>query len=325
MRRIRFAASIVLASFPMASFAQSSSSTEAYTYDELGRLVKVEVTDGDQTGAERSYTYDDASNREQVVSVAAANGGGGLDPLPPECILSPGATQTATDTAGYVWPRVYVASECEVNMEIAFTVTQVSGQGSWVQPERFYQDDPFLNAAAPESDTSKLMYIQPIAGSVPANDQLNLNVEWNVVNYAAAPVNTPVVINPSTAPCILSPADFPTGDGTYAWPRVYAPAGGCGASIELTYTLELVSPATLPANSFTHDFHQGSGALDQSTLTNTATVGPSDTFKMMYINPVSGLATPNNPVIIHVHWSVGANDNAEIAGDGYSVVTFSAP
>ncbi len=65
-----------------AGFAQSSTtSTESYTYDALGRLVKV-VTDGGQANSEtRSICYDDAGNRTQYVANTSA-GATGCDGAP---------------------------------------------------------------------------------------------------------------------------------------------------------------------------------------------------------------------------------------------------
>ncbi len=314
MHRFRVGVGVVLACISGLSWAQSTTSTESYTYDALGRLVKVEVVDGEQDGASRDYNYDNADNRTEVNSTAGSNiGGSGLDPLPSECALLPAATPAATD-GELVWPRVLVSGACQETLELAFNVSYVSGQGAWTPPGQFYQGSKYLKAGSPDNETSKLMYIQPVAGSVPSGDQLELNVEWSVVNFVGSTVNTAAIVDSAQPPCVLGPFNFTVADGSYAWPRVYAPtSNGCGQDIELEYTIELVAPASLPPNPYTHGFFAGS-----------ATLGANDHAKLVWINPISGLATSGNPVELRVHWSVASGSNAVIAGPGYSVVTISA-
>jgi len=54
MHRIMLVASVILVSFPSLSLAQSTTSTETYTYDALGRLVEVDVAGGEEDGASRT-------------------------------------------------------------------------------------------------------------------------------------------------------------------------------------------------------------------------------------------------------------------------------
>lgn len=324
MRRIRFAVGITLACVSGLSLAQSTTSTESYTYDALGRLTKVEVASGEQDGASRDYNYDKADNRSQVVSTAGANsGGGGPEALPPECALSPGAIQTKFDTVA-LWPRVSISSQCTEELVLTASSSRISGVGSWTL-EGFYQDDNTLSIGPPENGT-KMAHIQPLAASVPTGTQLVLNVNWQVQNFVGTgtSANTEVRINGTGAapepPCVLGPYDFTVSDGAYSWPRVYAPtSAGCGFPIELSYTITAsgfgsgpIDPTQPITNYLSHGF-----------FGNDPILGSDDHTKMVWINPNPGLATPNNPVVLYVNWQVESG-NAVIAEPKYSVVTISA-
>lgn len=94
--------SLVVVSFACVSYAQSS--TETYSYDALGRLIKV-VTAGGQNNAEtQSYCYDDAGNRTDVVSNTSngsttCSGGSAPPPPPPPPPPSNGAPNAVADFA----------------------------------------------------------------------------------------------------------------------------------------------------------------------------------------------------------------------------------
>ncbi|WP_298309177.1 hypothetical protein [uncultured Erythrobacter sp.] len=66
-------ATIILAATSAASAQQS---TETYTYDALGRLVKVQTTGGANGGVAQDYTYDDAGNRTNVRVAGASSSSG---------------------------------------------------------------------------------------------------------------------------------------------------------------------------------------------------------------------------------------------------------
>lgn len=71
------------ASFSCAAGAQE---TSTYTYDALGRVVKVERSGGPANGTAASYSYDAAGNRIQVNTTGSSNsngsGGGGASVNP---------------------------------------------------------------------------------------------------------------------------------------------------------------------------------------------------------------------------------------------------
>lgn len=325
MRRLQLVAGICLASVSGTSLAQSTTSTEAYTYDALGRVTKVEVTDGEQDGASRNYDYDNADNRTQVVSAEGANNGSsGPQTLPTECTLLGSEMPPLPDTT-LAWPRVGVASECQETLQLSFTVEEISGIGS-SSPGTFAGGDSTLNAGPPDNETLKLAYIQPVAGSVPTGTQKVLQVNWQVINFtgdgttASSTVRIDGTGAPPEPPCVLSPYDFTVSDGAYAWPRVYAPtSSGCGSPVELSYTITVsgfspgpIDPTQPITNYLSHGF-----------FGNDPILGASDHTKMVWINPNVGLATPNNPVVLYVNWQVESG-NATIAAPGHSVVTISA-
>lgn len=81
MRRRFVFASASLATVCCASLASAQSSTESYTYDELGRLVTV-VTSGGQNNTEtQSICYDAAGNRTEY-RANASNGATLCPPVP---------------------------------------------------------------------------------------------------------------------------------------------------------------------------------------------------------------------------------------------------
>jgi hypothetical protein len=69
--------SVVTLSISASAFAQSA--TETFTYDELGRLIRVDIDGGQQDDEVRDYAYDKADNRTQVQSSLT----GGAPPPPP--------------------------------------------------------------------------------------------------------------------------------------------------------------------------------------------------------------------------------------------------
>ncbi|MEP3050460.1 MAG: hypothetical protein ABJP48_09655 [Erythrobacter sp.] len=75
-----------LATLFAACSAQAQSSTEAYTYDALGRLIKVETSGGQNDDETRAICYDDAGNRtdyEAVTGSTTLSCSAGSAPPPP--------------------------------------------------------------------------------------------------------------------------------------------------------------------------------------------------------------------------------------------------
>ena len=101
MRRRFFFASTSLAAISCAMMASAQSSTESYSYDELGRLVRV-VTSGGQNNAEtQSICYDAAGNRTAYEANSSAGIAGCGTPAPsptPTPTPAPAPTPTPTPT-----------------------------------------------------------------------------------------------------------------------------------------------------------------------------------------------------------------------------------
>ncbi len=288
------------------ALAQGSESAHTYTYDALGRLVKVQVAGGEQDGETRDYAYDAAGNRTQV------SASGSSDPMPADCALIGSEMTSAPDTT-IAWPRVFVAQTCDTNLTLSYTIQQVSGTGS-LSDDGFSQSDPVLEASLPADETVKLVYITPIAASVPSGEQLVLDVHWKADGYAGAgseAVSRVRIDGTGGSPCLLGPADFTTTvSGGYAWPRVYAPSSrGCGAPITLSFTLERV----------------GGGSLGTTTAVfagNDSTLGATEHAKVVAVDFDESLVAPGNPLQLKVHWEVAPQGgNPVIASPGYSLVT----
>jgi YD repeat-containing protein len=123
MRRRFFLASTSLAAMSCAMMASAQSSTESYTYDALGRLVRV-VTDGGQNNGEtQAICYDSAGNRTVYASntSAGATGCGTPSPTP-----SPTPTPTPSPTASFA---ISDAQGIE-GTNLVFTVTRTGGAGA---------------------------------------------------------------------------------------------------------------------------------------------------------------------------------------------------
>lgn len=291
--------------------AQSQQSTETYTYDALGRLVRVETAGGQSDGEQRDYQFDAASNRTSVV----ATGGNTLQSLPAECALS-AADWASSDDTQLAWPRVYVSAACEEDLTIAYALTQQSGEGNWTDMGfgGSTGTDPVLEAALPEDETVKLMYIQPEAGSVPLGTDLVLAMDWQVTNFAGPGTtdSSTVTINgtgSAGSACTLGPSGFTVTQTEYAYPRVYAPtSAGCGFQVQLGYTITVES-GNINANDITAVF----SALDD-------TLEANEHAKVLVIYPVDGVTTETQPIVLRVNWQV-LNGNAVIASPGYSTVT----
>jgi hypothetical protein len=69
---IRFSCALAALSFPVQAYAD----TNTYTYDALGRLVKVEVSGGPQNNVAASYSFDAADNRTNVTITGSQNSNG---------------------------------------------------------------------------------------------------------------------------------------------------------------------------------------------------------------------------------------------------------
>ena len=167
MSRKHFVAAVVLASLPV-TLAQGQSSTKTYTYDQFGRLTKVEVEGGSKDGEQREYTYDKSDNRTQVNSSGAS----------PTCVLSPAGFTVPDGT--YAWPRVYTPAPydgCGFEVELSYTITvEQVGSGSGMFTHDFFQSNDTL---AP-TDYFKMVWINPDVGLAAPGSPAVLHVNWTV-------------------------------------------------------------------------------------------------------------------------------------------------
>lgn len=72
MRRKLLLVSTSLVALSCAVIVNAQSSTETYTYDALGRLIKVVTTGGQNSGETQSICYDKAGNRTAYASNTSA-------------------------------------------------------------------------------------------------------------------------------------------------------------------------------------------------------------------------------------------------------------
>lgn len=102
MRHKLYLAGVSLAAMTCAALVSAQTSTETYTYDPLGRLVKVVTSGGLNNGQTQSICYDKADNRTQYVantSAGATECGGVPAPTPtPTPTPTPAPTPTPTPT-----------------------------------------------------------------------------------------------------------------------------------------------------------------------------------------------------------------------------------
>lgn len=117
MRRRLFLAGVSLASMTFAATAEAQSSTETYTYDALGRLVKVQTSGGQNDGETRDIAYDHAGNRTSYAACTA----GLCSPTP-----SPTPTPTPTPSASF---SISDAQGTE-GTNLVFAVTRAGGSGA---------------------------------------------------------------------------------------------------------------------------------------------------------------------------------------------------
>jgi YD repeat-containing protein len=94
MRRRLFLASTSLAATTCAMMVSAQSSTETYTYDALGRLVRVVTTGGQNNAETQSICYDPAGNRTEY-RWSASNGSSLCAPV---AYPAPGPSPSPTPT-----------------------------------------------------------------------------------------------------------------------------------------------------------------------------------------------------------------------------------
>lgn len=67
---------VIVGAVVLVSASGGSAETITYTYDALGRLVKVVVAEGEAVSAQRTYEYDAADNRTRVNATGPASNSG---------------------------------------------------------------------------------------------------------------------------------------------------------------------------------------------------------------------------------------------------------
>ncbi len=102
MRRKLYLAGVSLAAMTCGALVSAQTSTETYSYDPLGRLVKVVTVGGANNGQTQSICYDKADNRTQYMansSAGATECGGVSAPTPtPTPTPTPAPSPTPTPT-----------------------------------------------------------------------------------------------------------------------------------------------------------------------------------------------------------------------------------
>jgi len=174
MSRMHFLAGLVLASLPI-TLAQGQQSTKTYTYDQFGRLTKVEVSNGSQDGEQRDYSYDRADNRTQVDSTGANVG-----PPSSSCALSSVGWTTVQGSYGIARVFPPTPAGCGFQVTLDFTITVESGQVSAsellaIQNSAFWIGGNTMQA----TDFAKSMAFGPAATDVSTPDNYVLKVTWS--------------------------------------------------------------------------------------------------------------------------------------------------
>lgn len=67
---------MIVGAMVLASAGTASAETITYTYDALGRMVRVEVAGGESGATQQTYEYDAAGNRKRVNATGGSSSGG---------------------------------------------------------------------------------------------------------------------------------------------------------------------------------------------------------------------------------------------------------
>ncbi len=177
MRRVHLLAGVVLALFPV-SLTHSQNPTKTYTYDELGRLIKVEIANGSQDGEQRDYTYDDSDNRTNVNSTGATGG-----PPPTSCALSSVGWTTVQGSYGIARVFPPTPAGCGFPVTLNFTISVESGQVTAqelqaIQASAFWIGGNTMQA----TDFAKSMAMGPAATDVSTTAPYVLRVTWSATS-----------------------------------------------------------------------------------------------------------------------------------------------
>ncbi|MEM9592292.1 MAG: RHS repeat domain-containing protein [Pseudomonadota bacterium] len=169
-----FAAGVFLVLAPV-SMVNSQDPTKTYTYDDLGRLTKVEIDNGSQDGEQRDYSYDRADNRQSVVSTGASSS------PPQSCTLGP--VGFTTTQSGNAYPRVYAPTSagCGFQIKLDFTITLESGQVSASELQAIENAAVFFpggDDTLEADEHAKILVVLPTTGVVSTTQPFVLRVNW---------------------------------------------------------------------------------------------------------------------------------------------------
>ena len=176
MPRSLYLVSLLLALSIAANDAQAQSSTETYTYDELGRLIKVDVQGGGQNGEERVYTYDQADNRTQVVSTGSSNN----QPQDPSCMLSSVGWTTLQGSFGIA--RLYPPTPegCGIAVEFDAVIALESGQLTAQELDAIRASALWIGGNTIAADKDKKGFaFGPASTDVATTDPYVLRITWS--------------------------------------------------------------------------------------------------------------------------------------------------
>lgn len=157
--------SLLLASSPS---PLKASETQTYTYDARGRLVSVISSGTVNNNRSITYCYDKADNRTLYNS--DTSGAQASCTPAPSCTLT-AISPTSSDEFA-VYPRVEKSGSCPTNVTLSYSIQYVSGPGS-------YYDGGFVGGNVLYTyETSKPVAIYPTAFSIPAGQELRLDVTF---------------------------------------------------------------------------------------------------------------------------------------------------
>jgi len=244
----------------------AASETVTYTYDPLGRLVKVAHSGTVNNGATACYTYDFASNRSNVTASAttltcAAGEGSGIT----FTITSNGAVTEGTNSVFTVTKNGSYAGTITINYATAdgtafagSDYTATSGQLTFLSTDTTKTITvPTINNTLHENtETFSVTLVNPIGGGPLASGNGTINDD-DAVNQppvtqpdsADLVCNTTEVINvtandsdpegnlPLTVTAVVSNSG-PAGGIVYSASSVLVEAGSSAGTATLTYTVQ---------------------------------------------------------------------------------------
>ncbi|MDP2129916.1 MAG: hypothetical protein U0975_08355 [Erythrobacter sp.] len=173
--------------------ANAQSSTETYTYDPLGRLVRVAVTGGQGDGEQREITYDAAGNRTSYASTCTGScaptptPSPTPTPTPTTCTLVAPASVITLDE-GVSRVNISRGSPCTHDIVIDYSIVYLYGPGGFDDRGFLYED----NILTPSESLLQLYLGGCGERCIPDGQTLNIRIDWVVTspNSAISPTST---------------------------------------------------------------------------------------------------------------------------------------